>query len=174
MHLIYGDIFEQNWADAICITTNGFINSKGLSVMGRGVAKTASEKWPKLPHLLGTALKVHGNNVYLFGGLQDKPLVLTFPVKPDSGISNIAASNVVSHLKFKFPPGSIVPGWACIADIEIIKRSAQQLVHITNQMNWNKVILPIPGSGAGELRSEMVIKELLTILDDRFYLINKL
>lgn len=59
------------------ITTNGFIKKNGECVMGRGCAKEASIRYPKLPYELGMAIKEFGNHVLCF----DKYQLVTFPVK---------------------------------------------------------------------------------------------
>lgn len=58
------------------ITTNGFVKADGKAVMGRGCAKEAAKKYPKLPGWLGIHLLNSGNKVHLF---PDK--IITFPVK---------------------------------------------------------------------------------------------
>lgn len=78
MQEIYGDIWEQyklgRW---VVITTNGATRKDGACVMGRGVAKQAANKFPKLPYRLGVALREGGNNVYTFSDLK----IITLPVK---------------------------------------------------------------------------------------------
>jgi hypothetical protein len=58
------------------ITTNGYVNKEGKAVMGRGCAKEAAKKYPKLPRWLGIVLNNHGNHVHLF-----PDNIITFPVK---------------------------------------------------------------------------------------------
>ena len=78
MQEIFGDIWEQNklkrW---VIITTNGTVRNDGACVMGRGVAKQAATRFPKLPFQLGDKIASAGNNVYVFDDLK----IITLPVK---------------------------------------------------------------------------------------------
>lgn len=74
-------------------------------------------------------------------------------------------------MRSRFNPGDWVPGWACVADEVIIKRSAEELVSFAGTYGWSQVILPRPGCGAGELSWEQVKPILTQVLDDRFYVI---
>lgn len=156
-----GDLFKVP-CDALCITTNGFVKRDGQAVMGRGCAKQLAQLWPDTPKVLGRLLAAHGNRVNVISA--GEPAVLSFPVKPASAISD--GSNFVSHMHF--PKGNVIPGWACKADLELIKTSAHQLVELTDRMGYRTVILPRPGCGAGELDWETVRPVLAEILDDRF------
>ena len=64
-------------ADYRVITTNGFVKKgEGKAVMGRGCAREAAKKYPKVPKWLGIVLLNSGNHVHLF------PYhIITFPVK---------------------------------------------------------------------------------------------
>ncbi|RLI62007.1 MAG: hypothetical protein DRO67_07490 [Candidatus Asgardarchaeum californiense] len=163
---IKGNLFNEP-CDAFCITTNGFVKKDGTCVMGRGCAKQASNYWPQLPKIVGQNISDFGNVVFAALNLSDGRYLLSFPVKPVSVIFN--GNNCVKHMMNKFNIGDTVPGWAAVADIELIKSSAKNLVIITNTCKWNKVVLPRPGCGAGELSWLEVKQELDQILDDRFY-----
>ena len=163
---IKGNLFNEP-CDAFCITTNGFIKKDGTCVMGRGCAKQAADYWPQLPKTLGQNISDFGNVVLPALHLSDGRYLLSFPVKPISVIFN--GNNCVKHMMNKFNIGDVVPGWAAVADIELIKSSAKGLVIITNTCKWSKVVLPRPGCGAGELSWTAVKQELDKILDDRFY-----
>ena len=95
----------------------------------------------------------------------DTPAIISYPVKP---ITKICTSHddYVSHMKFKI--GDVICGWACKADINIIKQSANELVILTDTLGFSDVILPYVGCGAGELDWEQVKPILSDILDDRF------
>lgn len=161
--------------DAICITTNGFVKRDGNCVMGKGCAKEAAKKWPGFPKAVGSHIKTMGNTVMLWphrpcmDHSRARTHIVTFPVKPIAATCLPDKSNVVKHMQSKFKPGRSVPGWACTADYEIIAKSAIQLEKITTEMGWEMVVLPRPGSGAGELYWKDVKPILSTILDDRFY-----
>lgn len=76
MKEVYGNLWELP-GDIRCITTNGFVKADGSAVMGRGCAKEAAQRFPKLPAELGERLRREGNTLHYFGQYN----VLTFPVK---------------------------------------------------------------------------------------------
>lgn len=45
-----GDLFTypMDITDAVCVTTNGCINSKGFAIMGKGIALSARELFPNI------------------------------------------------------------------------------------------------------------------------------
>ena len=50
MRYLTGNILDYiGRPDAICITTNGFVTSKGNGVMGMGIAKSMADKYLELP-----------------------------------------------------------------------------------------------------------------------------
>ncbi|MBI2060646.1 MAG: hypothetical protein HYT87_12825 [Nitrospirae bacterium] len=174
---VVGDLFDQE-ADAICLTTNGFVKANGEAVMGRGCAKQAADLWPELPGMLGSRIQKEGVRVTLLseqvvgtpggvlGRFRTPYHVVAFPVKPDRWMST--GSNVVSHLRSRFHRGAMVPGWALKALPSLIDQSAKQLRSLTEVMGWRRVVLPRPGCGAGELGWEEVRQILNRHLDDRF------
>jgi len=167
MKELKGDLFDIE-CDALCITTNGFVKNNGEAVMGKGCAKQAAEYWPNIPKQLGTLIKQYGNRVH---GLMvvEGVAIVSFPVKPEMNPLLADKSEVVRHMQSKYKLGDQVPGWACVADINIIRRSAQELVHLANSSGWKKILVPRPGCGAGELSWTNVKPVLDSILDDRFY-----
>jgi len=67
MKEITGDIWD--WHDAgfwIVVTTNGVIKRDGSCVMGRGIARQAKRRFPRLPFELGAKIEAHGNVVFSF------------------------------------------------------------------------------------------------------------
>ena len=183
MQLIYGNLFAPKtyrYADnrmvgiqpsAIVITTNGAIKKSGEAVMGKGCAKQAASMDPRLPLLLGKAIEKNHNNVQVIGTLCGLHRIISFPVKPVSEICASDKRNVVKHMQNRMRVGQEVPGWACVADIKLIERSAQQLVALVKEKKWAKVVLPRPGVGAGQLSWTDVKPVLDSILDDTFYCI---
>ncbi len=117
-----GDLWEVE-ADAIVITTNGVVRTDGAAVMGRGCAKEAADRFPRLPYLLGDKLREFGNVPHLFIAGYSSPLV-TLPVK--------------HH-------------WRAPADIALIQRTLPELVHIAEDSKWEIVAMPRPGCGNGQL-----------------------
>jgi hypothetical protein len=166
---LIGDLWSKE-ADAICITTNGFVKKDGKAVMGKGCAREALNKYPNIDKTLGVNLKKYGNRPSLLidSVLDGEPCdIWSFPVKPQGIFFD--GSNVVKHMKDKFDIGDFVPGWACKADVELIKESAHQMMELADKFEYKKIVLPRPGCGAGELKWEEVEKVLEEILDDRFY-----
>lgn len=170
MKLIYGDLFDQHSADAICITTNGFVKKNGRAVMGKGCASRAKEKWSGIDKELGTNIITIGNVPAPLHETKNYN-VLSFPVKPKYIFCNKDKSNVVTHMRKRFNSGEKVPGWAAIANVKIIERSARKLIQLTNMLDYKNIILPRPGCGAGELNWLEVYDIISPILDDRFKVI---
>lgn len=76
MREITGDIWDYMGRAVIAITTNGYLSKKGLAILGSGCAAQARERFPDLPHRLGTLLDSHGNHVVSIGDG-----IVTFPVE---------------------------------------------------------------------------------------------
>ena len=147
--------------DAGCVTTNCFVKSNGRAVMGRGLAREALRRHPGIDLLvaeLGCALHE----------LCSDPTLVNFPVKPASVRATVGCSNVVKHMRRQFRVGHFVPGWAAVAEHELIAKSAARLVDLADHREWKRVLLPRPGCGAGELTWATVEPVLQEILDDRF------
>lgn len=167
---VTGDLFTQE-CDAICITTNGFIKSNGEAVMGRGVAKQAAEKWPVLPRLLAENICNAGNVPHVLCTVSGRTIV-SFPVKSRDELCAADKGNVVTHWRNKVSVGDEVPGFACVARLDLIEMSAKRLRQIADRFSLEKIALPRPGCGAGELKWEQVKPILESILDDRFVVVS--
>jgi len=164
MQEAFGNLLEAD-VDVVVITTNGFYKRDGNAVMGKGIAKAIQEYFP-CTAILGTLLKTKGNHVHLLGYINNITIV-SYPVKPNFEV--FTGTNSVRHMKNKFKIGDSVPGWACKANPELIKRSAYELVELVNEhQEWKLIGIPRPGCGAGELDWETVKPILDSILDDRF------
>jgi O-acetyl-ADP-ribose deacetylase (regulator of RNase III) len=161
-----GNLFDQE-CDAICITTNGFTKANGSCVMGRGCALEAAKHWPEIPVKLGWMIRKYGNRCMK---VLDTPnyQIVSFPVKPIKETCLPRQANLVKHMRRRIQVGQQIPGWACVARLEIIERSAKQLVEMADKFGWESVVLPYPGCGAGELEWIRVRPVLEGILDDRF------
>jgi hypothetical protein len=143
-------------ADAICITTNGSITGRRLGVMGAGVALEAANRYNAehavvpgrrlwtLQRRLGRYLEDNGNHV---GVLVPPPphTLVVFPVKIE---------------------------WSEMADVGLIQRSVDELIQLTDRLQWRQVVLPRPGCGNGG-RSWEDVKPLLAPLDSRFTVVTK-
>jgi hypothetical protein len=179
MKIIRGNIFYPHTyypktfttPDAICISTNGYTRADGQNVMGRGLAAQAAKLFPKLPKLLGSAIQKAGNNVHCFDLCRaDFPFnLLAFPVKPAKDAFN--GQNIVAHMAGRYLVGENIPGWACKAQLSIIKRSCKQLLTLVEGKKWETIVIPRVGCGAGELTWPTVRPILDKLLDDRFYCI---
>lgn len=142
-------------ADAVVITTNGTITSRGLGVMGRGCALEAVQRYNSerqtpgrrpvsLQRRLGRYLAVNGNHVGVL--VPPPPLTLVvFPVKHE---------------------------WMEPAEPALIRQSVQELIALTNRLGWQRVVLPRPGCGNGGLTWDQV-KAYCAPLDDRFVVVTK-
>jgi hypothetical protein len=79
MNEIVGDLWHEHAAGAVvAITTNGMVTKSGKSIMPRGCARQAADRYPELTRLLGSLLINHGNHVFDLG----RKLV-SFPVEED-------------------------------------------------------------------------------------------
>ena len=64
--------------------------------------------------------------------------------------------------------------WKDKSSLNLIKKSSQQLVLVTNMMDWKNILLPRPGCSNGGLSWEKQVKPVLeNYLDDRFTIICK-
>lgn len=143
----FSNLWDQQ-ADAIAITTNGYVNAQGKATMGAGCALEAVARYPGIAAELGAIIRIAGNHCWLLltPGLQsrDNYKVLSFPVK--------------HHWKEK-------------ADLTLIARSARELVEQADRYGFKNVFVPRPGCGNGHLKWEDVKPLLEPILDDRFTII---
>jgi hypothetical protein len=190
MHEITGNLFESVKADAICITTNGFINATGANTMGRGSAGEAKRRWPGIEMLIGQHLEHGGNDCRLLTQTyydkfflpaahmypaQETPYhILMFPTKVDNVSFGdlLATYRTPTRSMAAINSSAVFPGWMGKSSLGLIQRSAEQLAELTDRHGWSSVILPRAGSGAGELSWEHEVRPLLgKILDARFYAI---
>ena len=126
-------------ADAIVITTNGFVKKNGCCVMGRGSAREAAEREPWLPFWLGIAIKQDGNVPFYFPAIS----VWTLPVK---------------HNWWEKADLSLIESSA--------KDLVRQIEYVTP--NFESYVMGHPGCGNGQLNWEDVKPVLDEILDNRF------
>jgi len=126
-----------------CITTNGSLNSAGSLVMGRGIAKQASLKFPGLSRELAALVRVQGNKVHILSERKGYKLV-AFPVK---------------YL------------WDMRADLDLIKTSAKQLEHYARLHKSCIFLLPRPGCGNGGLDWQDV-EPIISFLPDNVFVLN--
>lgn len=162
----YGNIWDHiDDYDGLVITTNGYVKKNNEAVLGRGIALEAVKRYPWLPRSLGVHLITSGNHVGEFDvtpnfvrNSEFNFSLYTFPVKPKIG-----------------PNGEM--GWQAKADINLIKRSAIQLVNMIDLYRYQKgykVLMPRPGCGNGRLKWEDVKPVIEPYLDDRFTVMERL
>lgn len=136
---IKGNLWEQE-AEIICITTNGFIRKDGTAVMGAGCAKEAKEMFPGIEKELAEKIEKYGHNFMPIWKDEAGRVICSFPVKYN---------------------------WFDNADIELIARSATQVMEVLRQFKIESIVIPRPGCGNGKLDWETEVKPVLEdILDD--------
>lgn len=139
------DLWTEGMYCPTVITTNGAVRKDGAAVMGRGCALEAKQRLPLLPAFLGAKLQSFGNHVHTFRLSNTR--IVTFPVK--------------HH-------------WRQQADLELLRRSAEELVSLTNRRRWVNVVMPRPGCGNGGRDWNTEVKPILEeLLDDRFTVCHK-
>lgn len=132
--------------DAVCVTTNGMVRKDCRAVMGRGIALEADKRFD-LAHDLGALLRREGNKVHDMGVRTDATTgrtmrVFTFPTKTD---------------------------WRLDSDLDLIQKSARELVELVAAYRVRTCYLPKPGCSNGRLDWETQVRPVLEpILDDRF------
>lgn len=152
---------ELDRADAICVTTNGFVvkgRNGPRAVMGRGVAYQLKVWLEDAEESLAQHILENGNSVGVIGRVSSTEIV-AFPVK---GEKEVFPCPVVRHAREKFYPGDVVPGFLLQADLSIIRESADQLAWLIDTRGWKRIVLPKPGCGAGELSFREVLRVLLS------------
>lgn len=147
------DIYHST-DSAIVIPTNIGWKTNGANPMGVGMAKAAADIAPNLPYWYGGKCKKLRNNVGVL--FYSESRFLLFPTKP--------LNDTAPHLS-----------WQSNADINLIRSSVVALVEVVNQLETNdiykgRVLLPMVGTGAGQLPVDVVLSLLNENLDDRFVL----
>lgn len=143
-----GNIWDAK-DDVIGITTNGMVRKgrvkSGYLVMGSGIAKEATIRYPNISRMWGKRVDMFGNIPILTHCHKhdDFKWIAAFPTKND---------------------------WRGKSDIYLIKRSAIILNDIIPQ-NLT-VALPRPGCSLGKLEWNDVKPVIKNILDDRFTVYN--
>lgn len=130
--LAYGNMWSI-WpkADLFLITTNGTVKNNGALVMGAGIAKQAKQKWPKLPFVLGAAIKKYKGEPY------------HILVSPEYPKNKLGCFQVKHH-------------WADNADLGLIEQGVRSLNWWSTQHNDPNIHLNFPGIGNGKLNIDSV------------------
>lgn len=170
---VFGDIWALPPADAMCITTNGFVTQGrdgARCVMGRGVAKQACQRHARLEFFVGSKI--------MEAARINSCLPLAHPAIPLDYERRHAflAGNLVHDLGPWTPSGNYKPverrlvtfpvkrHWRERAIRELITYSAEQLRDLIKAKGWRKVYLPRPGCGNGGLDWAMVRPALEGVL----------
>lgn len=161
-----GNMLETE-CDALVVTTNGFVTSKGKAVMGRGIAKQISDLLPDIPYVLGSKIKKEGNTVHVLRAEPSEPVLISFPVKPDYVVYD--GDNVVSHARKNYKIGEKVAGFHAVADTNIMEKSLFKLKELLDdEESIQTVLLPRIGCGAGELNWYDIKPVLQEYLSDKY------
>lgn len=143
-----GDLWEFHkrgyWT---CVTTNIGWRANGTNVMGAGVAKEATVRYPSLPEWYGNLCRKYKEKVGIC--IYNPGRLIMLPTK---------------ELNRKKPWLS----WQSDSSLELIEQSIQQLVEAVNEERLNRIALSYPGCGNGNLSPKTVKPILLRYLDDRF------
>jgi hypothetical protein len=132
-------------ADLRCITTNGALRRNGDAIMGKGIALEARKKSRNRQENIETIL---GSLITKYGNH-------VF----------LLGNNMIS-----FPTKN---HWKQDSDVQLIKRSAQELVALLKNNPARRVLLTRPGCGNGNLKwSEVkfVIQDIL--VDNKFVVVH--
>lgn len=141
-----GDLWTYEPADVRVITTNGSLKRNGELVMGRGCAQEAAQRFP------GLALRL-GRDVSRWGNV---PILIHWPL-PD-GEAVLLTMPVKDH-------------WRSPASLDLIERSATRIAHGVDTTDYQHIVVPRPGCGAGQLKWADVRPVLSRLWDDRFTVI---
>lgn len=160
------DLFEtiyENEVDAICITTNGQYTLDGRAAMGGGCAGVCAKRWPDTAVRLGKCLKNHGANLPFVIGAIDKTGQYFEPNM------RLIKERKFKCLIFSFPTiNNLMDG----ANLELIRRSAQEMKVWADRFDLRGVIVPRPGVGIGGLNWADVKTVIEPFLDDRFTIVS--
>ena len=148
MRIIRGNLWDFESTHKLVIPTNIGWNSKGVGIMGRGVALEPSERLPGFAEWCGDQCKRHGKET----PVMEYKKYISFPTKP---------------LNEQSPWLS----WKNDSDILLIVNSLGQLQDIEGD-----IALPLVGCGNGNLKFEDVVPAMIICLtedknSDRFVLV---
>lgn len=152
------DIFElangqpNAVTEAICVTTNGIVKADGNAVMGAGIALQVNKRF-HVSQKLGTFINTYGNRVFNLGVVQ-----------------RANARGTEYYRLFSFPTKH---HFKDDSDINLIIKSAEQLVEVCDKFGITKCYLTPPGCGCGHLNYENTVRPWISqILDDRFIVVD--
>ena len=127
-----------NGKEGICVTTNGIVMQNGKAVMGAGIAKFVRDSFPDVDSKLGDFISKYGNRVFNLGthefeGKQFR--LISFPTKND---------------------------WKDKSDLNLIEKSANELVSISDKFDLDKIYLPEVQKKTGMIFQEFnLVKKII-------------
>jgi hypothetical protein len=142
MILKFGNMWatERLATHKILITTNAVVKNDGTLVMGKGIAKQASDRYPELPTICGTIIKNSGKANSFYGCLMVTEKLGIFQTKVN---------------------------WRDDSSLNIIERSTDMLLEIAS--NDSSIFnLNYPGIGAGNLTTHQVYPIIERLPDNVF------
>lgn len=152
---------ENNPIDAICVTTNTVVKANGELVMGAGIAKSFSRRYPTLAKDFGVFI-LQGRKK--FGESWQPPCFIAH--EPTLHPSREYKPKIV-YFPTKY-------NWKDPSVIDLIEKSLKELVKLTNWNDMKTVVMTRPGCGMGGLDWNSQVKSLCKkYLDDRFIIISK-
>jgi hypothetical protein len=149
MRIIKGNLFSFQSTHKLVIPTNIGWNSKGIGIMGAGVALEASKRSPGFAEWWGEQCMLHGKET----PVMEYNKFISFPTKP---------------LNEQSPWLS----WKSDSSIELVVNSFGQL----REDIEGDIVLPLVGCGHGNLKFEDVVAAMVICLtedknSDRFTLV---
>ncbi len=155
MQTVVGNIWGYVDSHWIVIPTNIGWDKDGNNVMGRGLAKDASERYPDLAAFYGAHCLLN----------RDNPILCFYTVNPITWLTTYKGL-------IMFPTKSLASSphlsWRNKSDINIIEIGLQQLAHF-NQM---PIAVPLLGCGNGGLQPDVVVPLIERYLvSDNFLLV---
>jgi hypothetical protein len=160
LRVAYEDIWNfHSRGSYVVVTTNVGWKKSGEAVMGAGIAKEASVRYPAIPAVLGSYMKRcvetgEGIPELLIHRPYRLVLLATKPLNPE------------------FPWLS----WKNPADPGLIQHALLRLLEQVRDLDIAEVAIPLLGAGHGGLdprESERIIREALRGAEERFVLVKK-
>jgi hypothetical protein len=168
---VQGDLWEYGPVDVRCITTNGDVAGDGEkvkrhAVMGRGVARQATQRFPDVAYRLAWLLQKFGN--------RPMKIMQIGPMGCD-GLHKDETPGRCQRDEHRIKPGvwlvsfPVKHHWRDQADLDLILSSALKLRDMADKFGWQRVLIPRPGCGNGGRDWLTEVAPLLhPVLDDRF------
>lgn len=183
MKVIEGDLWEELLKgnhDAVLIPTNGFVKKDGMAIMGAGVAKQACERYPGIARKLGTFLQHNmkmddpqwsepWNVPYKIGTTESGTGIFSFPTKPSYVYPKDHNEHIMGRFHKDIGDQKRLPGWMAKSDLALINRSAKLISEVC--VGFKSIILPVVGTGHGELKTVDVKPLLEKYFDDRYMVV---